>query len=131
MAVLPYISIALVISTPVLWGLKILGQNILEAKSLKQDALRRLFIENNLRRIPTSNSAEREIRQKMLAGYFTSWQNNSPVEILLQLNSRRIGPETFLDRILPIGSKPNYTKLADKQALASPPIKPPTSDGVS
>ena len=107
MAFLPYVSIALISSTPVIWGLKIIGQNILEAKSLKEDAKRRLFIENNLTRLIGNKPEEQEIRQKMLSGYFTSWQHNSPVEILLQLNSRRIGPETFFDRILPSASKPD------------------------
>ena len=114
MAILPYISTALVVSTPIIWGLKIIGQNILEAKSLEQDAMRRLFVENNLTRLIGGKPEEQEIRQKMLSGYFTSWQSNSPVEILLKLNSRRIGPETLLDRILPAGSKQDYSKPDDK-----------------
>ena len=114
MAILPYISIALVVYTPIIWGLKIIGQNILEAKSLEQDAMRRLFVENNLTRLIGGKPEEPEIRQKMLSGYFTSWQSNSPVEILLKLNSRLIGPETLLDRILPTGSKQDYSKPDDK-----------------
>ena len=120
MAILPYISIALVVSTPIIWGLKIIGQNILEAKSLEQDAMRRLFVENNLTRLIGGKPEEQEIRQKMLSGYFTSWQSNSPVEILLKLNSRRIGPETLLDRILPTGSKQDYSKPDDKQDNSKP-----------
>jgi Tfp pilus assembly protein PilF len=98
---LPYVSIALFCSTPIIWSLRITAQNILESKSLKEDASRRMFIENNLIRLAAGDDEGLKVRQKMMSKYYDSWQTNSPVEILLQLNSRRIGPETILDKIFP------------------------------
>jgi len=102
---LPYASLAIFGSTPIIWFIRVISQNILEAKSLKEDASRRLFLENNLVRLVAGNEEEQEVRQEMMLQYYQSWQHNSPVEILLQLNARRIGPETFFDRILPPASK--------------------------
>ncbi len=102
LALLPWVSIALVVSTPIIWWLRIINQNILEAKSLAEDMRRRQFIETQMA-IWTggTDASAKELLQEIRKKYFGSWQGNSPVEILLKLNGRRIGPSSLLDRIWP------------------------------
>lgn len=89
LALLPWLALLSFLSVPIIWLLNILGQRILERKILAADMHRRATVE---KRIPLlAVHVDDDARKIEFRSYFGSWMTNSPAELLIELNAKRIG----------------------------------------
>ena len=84
-------------SLPLLWGMRILSNNITEATILRQEYFAREHLLDNIYRwCPEAG----EKRDEYLHQYADSWYNNSPADKMLQLNQKNPSSEKIIDKII-------------------------------